>query len=78
MALRELPCPYRIIDDFGGAFSMGCSAVCIIYFVKGFSFIILKIPLQFKISGMWFAPKKERLFGGMMLLKKRSPVLGGR
>ena len=26
---------------------------------------------------MWFAPKKERLFGGMMLLKKRSPVLGG-
>jgi len=27
---------------------------------------------------MWFAPKKERLFGGMMLLKKRSPVLGGR
>ena len=61
MALRELPCPYRIIDDFGGAFSMGCCAGCILYFVKG----------------MWFAPKKERLFGGVMLLKKRSPVLGG-
>lgn len=61
MALRELPCPYRIIDDFGGAFSMGCAAGSILYFVKG----------------MWFAPKKERLFGGIMLLKKRAPVLGG-
>ena len=36
MALRELPCPYRIVDDFGGAFSMGCCAGCIIYFMKGF------------------------------------------
>lgn len=24
MATRELPCPYKIIDDFGGAFAMGC------------------------------------------------------
>ena len=69
MASRELPCPYRIVDDFGGAFGMGCFAGCIGYFIKGF--IILKI------SGCWYSPKKERLFGGVMLLKKRAPVLGG-
>lgn len=61
MALRELPCPFRIIDDFGGAFSMGCFAGCLVYFVRG----------------MWYSPRKERLFGGVMLLKKRAPVLGG-
>jgi len=61
MALRELPCPYRIIDDFGGAFSMGCFGGCIAYFFRG----------------MWFSPKKERLFGGIMHLKRRAPLLGG-
>lgn len=75
MALRELPCPYRIIDDFGGAFSMGCAAGCIIYFAKGSLFLLAQV-FSF-LLGMWFAPKRERLFGGMMLLKKRSPVLGG-
>jgi hypothetical protein len=35
MGSRELPCPYRIIDDFGGAFGMGCFAGCIGYFLKG-------------------------------------------
>ncbi len=77
MALRELPCPYRIVDDFGGAFSMGCCAGCIIYFIKGF-LTKQTYPHSDLINlGMWFAPKKERLFGGLMLLKKRSPVLGG-
>ncbi|CAD8142543.1 unnamed protein product [Paramecium octaurelia] len=61
MAMREQPCPYRIIDDFGGAFSMGCFAGCIFYFLKGMS----------------FAPKKERFFGGIQLLKRRAPILGG-
>ena len=32
MASRELPCPYRIIDDFGNAFAMGCFAGLISYF----------------------------------------------
>lgn len=59
--MREQPCPYRIIDDFGGAFSMGCFAGCIAYFIRG----------------MWFSPKKERFYGGVLLLKKRAPVLGG-
>lgn len=59
--MRESPCPYRIIDDFGGAFSMGCFAGCIAYFIRG----------------MWFSPKKERFYGGVLLLKRRAPVLGG-
>ena len=48
MSQRELPCPYRIVDDFGGGFSMGCFGGCIVYFIRG----------------MWYSPKKERLFGG--------------
>ena len=40
---------------------MGCVAGTIIYFIRG----------------MWFAPKRERLMGGIQLLKKRAPILGG-
>ncbi|KAM3130529.1 hypothetical protein pb186bvf_017338 [Paramecium bursaria] len=58
---REQPCPYRIVDDFGGAFAMGCFAGCIFYFFRG----------------MYFSPKNERFYGGIQLLKRRSPVLGG-
>ena len=61
MAMREQPCPYRIVDDFGNGFSMGCAAGVILYFIRG----------------MWYAPKKEKFMGGIMLLKKRAPILGG-
>ena len=40
---------------------MGCFAGCIAYFVRG----------------MWFSPKRERFYGGVLLLKRRAPVLGG-
>lgn len=40
---------------------MGCFAGCIAYFIRG----------------MWFSPKKEKFYGGIVLLKKRAPVLGG-
>ena len=40
---------------------MGCVAGVILYFIRG----------------MWYAPKKERLMGGISLLKKRAPILGG-
>jgi hypothetical protein len=40
---------------------MGCVAGVILYFLRG----------------MWYAPKKERLMGGISLLKKRAPILGG-
>jgi import inner membrane translocase subunit TIM17 len=26
---------------------------------------------------MWYAPKREKFMGGIMLLKKRAPILGG-
>ena len=48
MSNRELPCPFRIVDDFGGGFSMGCFAGCIIYFIKG----------------CYYAPKQTRMYGG--------------
>ena len=35
MATREQPCPYRIVDDVGGAFAMGCTAGCIWNLGKG-------------------------------------------
>ena len=55
MALREQPCPYRIIDDFGGGFAMGCCAGCILYFIRGNLFpliytIIKLISILFTIS----------------------------
>jgi len=40
---------------------MGCVAGVILYFIRG----------------MWYAPKKERIAGGINLLKKRAPILGG-
>jgi import inner membrane translocase subunit TIM17 len=61
MSMREQPCPYRIVDDFGNGFSMGCAAGVILYFIRG----------------MWYAPKKEKFIGGILLLKKRAPILGG-
>ena len=75
MATRELPCPYKIIDDFGGAFAMGCfSGLSLFYF----TFITLnKGCINYFFKGMWYSPKKERLIGGIMLAKKRAPVLGG-
>lgn len=61
MANREQPCPYRIVEDFGSGFSMGCAAGCIIYFIRG----------------SWYAPRKEKFYSGITLLKKRAPILGG-
>lgn len=61
MSMREQPCPYRIVDDFGNGFSLGCAGGMVFYFLRG----------------MWYAPKRERFMGGIMLLKKRAPILGG-
>eukprot|EP00947_MAST-08B_sp_MAST-8B-sp1_P005820 g5820.t1 len=55
------PCPYRIVDDVGGAFAMGCAGGSIWYAVKG----------------MRNSPAGERLRGGMMAVKARAPILGG-
>ena len=40
---------------------MGCVAGVILYFIRG----------------MWYAPRREKIMGGISLLKKRAPILGG-
>jgi import inner membrane translocase subunit TIM17 len=55
------PCPWRIIDDVGGAFSMGA--------VGGGTFNIIK--------GAWQAPKNSRMIGALNACTTRGPVLGG-
>lgn len=57
------PCPWRIIDDCGGAFSMG---------LIGGGFFNM-------ISGARNAPAglNRRLLGGVIKVKERAPILGG-
>lgn len=36
--LREKPCPYRVVDDLGGGFSMGCLMGAALHFCRGLYF----------------------------------------
>lgn len=62
MADRE-PCPWRIVDDVGGAFSMGAIGGGIFHLIRG----------------SYNAPKglSNRSRGAITALQARSPVLGG-
>lgn len=60
IADRE-PCPWRIIDDVGGAFSMGAIGGGIWHLGRG----------------SWTAPKNTKFMGGITALQARAPVLGG-
>lgn len=55
------PCPWRIVDDVGGAFSIGC--------IGGGGWHLIK--------GARMAPKGARLAGSISAVQARSPVLGG-
>ncbi|XP_019748089.1 mitochondrial import inner membrane translocase subunit Tim17-A [Hippocampus comes] len=57
------PCPWRIVDDCGGAFTMGAIGGGIFQAVKGFR----NAP-----SGM-----NHRMRGSMTAIKTRAPQLGG-
>jgi len=57
------PCPYRIVDDAGGAFAMGCIGGGIFQALKGFR----NAPQGFT----------RRLLGSMSAVKSRSPVIAG-
>ncbi|KAJ8673607.1 hypothetical protein QAD02_004869 [Eretmocerus hayati] len=57
------PCPWRIIDDCGGAFTMGAIGGGIFQSIKGFR----NAP-----SGL-----NKRLFGSLMAIKQRSPIIAG-
>lgn len=54
-------CPHRIIDDLGSGFGLGLLIGSMINFVKG----------------VYSSPAKERIWGGLMLAKRRAPITGG-
>ena len=60
IADRE-PCPWRIVDDIGGAYCMGA--------IGGGIFHIIKGSLN--------APKGSRMHGAASAMAARGPVLGG-
>ena len=55
------PCPYRILDDIGGAYAMGCVGGSIWHFVKGWR----------------NAPKGSATSGAFEQVRVRAPVVGG-
>lgn len=57
------PCPWRIVDDCGGAFTMGAIGGAIFQSVKGFR----NAP-----SGM-----RRRMLGSLAAVKQRAPIIGG-
>mmetsp|Transcript_140610 Transcript_140610/g.341622 ORF Transcript_140610/g.341622 Transcript_140610/m.341622 type:complete len:187 (-) Transcript_140610:77-637(-) len=59
--MEREPCPYRIVDDIGGAFLMGA--------VGG--------GLWHSVKGARNAPAGYRLAGSVQAVKIRAPVLGG-
>lgn len=57
------PCPWRIIDDCGGAFTMGAIGGAVFQGIKGFR----NAP-----SGI-----NKRFLGSLMSIKQRSPIIAG-
>ena len=57
----RIPCPWRIVDDLGGGFGLGCTLGALMYFFKG----------------AWNSPKKTKFIGGLSHVIKRAPILGG-
>ncbi|KAH9252255.1 hypothetical protein BASA81_009857 [Batrachochytrium salamandrivorans] len=55
------PCPFRILDDVGGAFAMGVLGGTVWHSVKGFR----------------NSPQGARILGMTTAIKARAPVLGG-
>ena len=62
MSVQERdPCPHRILDDIGGAFSMGAIGGGVWHSVKGAR----------------NSPRGERLLGSITAMRARVPVIGG-
>ena len=55
------PCPWVILNDFGGAFAMGCIGGTIWHGIKGAR----------------NSPRGERMLSSVSAIKARAPVLGG-
>ena len=61
MAYHRSPCPGRIFEDLGVGFSIGTVGGTLFYFCKG----------------LWNAPRRQRIMGGLMHVRNRAPFLGG-
>ncbi|XP_065352160.1 mitochondrial import inner membrane translocase subunit Tim17-B-like [Cloeon dipterum] len=57
------PCPWRIVDDCGGAFTMGCIGGAVFQSIKGFR----NAPSGFN----------RRLASSLTAIKARAPIIGG-
>lgn len=57
------PCPWRIVDDCGGAFTMGCLGGAVFQSIKGFR----NAP-----QGL-----QRRFIGSLEAIKQRSPIIAG-
>lgn len=57
------PCPWRIVDDCGGAFTMGAIGGALFHSIKGFR----NAP-----SGM-----SKRFMGSIITVQQRAPILAG-
>ncbi|EFJ30463.1 hypothetical protein SELMODRAFT_89766 [Selaginella moellendorffii] len=55
------PCPDRILDDIGGAFSMGAIGGSVYHFIRG----------------VYNSPRGERLLGGAQGVRMNAPRVGG-
>ncbi|KAM0904918.1 hypothetical protein ACQ4PT_017699 [Festuca glaucescens] len=59
--LERDPCPDRILDDLGGAFTMGAVGGSIFHFIKG----------------TYHSPNGARLAGGAQAVRMNAPRIGG-
>ena len=57
------PCPWRIVSDCGGAFTMGILGGSLFSFVGG----ARNAPVGFN----------RRAFGGLVRMRERGPIIGG-
>ncbi|CAG0914776.1 unnamed protein product [Notodromas monacha] len=64
------PCPWRIVDDCGGAFAMGSIGGSLFQVFRGFRNAPSKSPLIYQ--GM-----NRRLLGSLLAVKERAPIIGG-
>jgi import inner membrane translocase subunit TIM17 len=59
--MNQVPCPGRIITELGDGFSIGVVMGSLWYFIKG----------------AYYSVRDERIKGGLVLVRKRAPILGG-
>ena len=67
------PCPYRLVDDTGGAFMIGRAVVVAILSLGAIGGAIWHMFRGFRNS-----PKGSHIQGMVYAVKTRAPVLGGR